>query len=114
MKKITALALFKIHKGKLDEFKQLITAFIQAVKKNEPGIVFYEWYLNEESMECMVLESYVDSDAVRSHAANVGELLQKSLEISDLKMETFGNPDAELKKMIQDMGAKNYPFFAGL
>ena len=114
MKKITATAFFKIHKGKLDEFKQLVPELIKTVKKNEPGAVLYEWYLNEETMECMVLESYADSDAVRAHSGNTGELLQKILGISDLKLETFGNPDPELKNMIKDMGAKHYPFFAGL
>jgi quinol monooxygenase YgiN len=114
MKKISATGYFKIHKGKLDEFKQLIPELIKAVKKNEPGAIHYEWYLNEETMECVVLESYADSDAVRAHAGNIGESLQKLLGISDLKLETFGNPDPELKNMIKDMGAKNYPFFAGL
>lgn len=114
MKQIKVTALFKIKEGKLNEFKQLVPSLIHAVKKNEPGAVTYDWYLNEEAMECMVLETYADSQAVLAHSANLGELLQKLLGISDLILEVFGNPDPELKKILAEMGAKLYPFFAGM
>ena len=114
MRKIKVIALFKIKEGKLNEFKQGVPGLINAVKKNEPGALTYDWYLNEEAMECMVLETYADSQALMAHAGNVGELLQKLMGISDLTLEVFGNPEAELKKILKDMGAKLYPFFAGL
>jgi len=114
MKKITVVALLKIHPGKLDEFKNKVPELIKAVKQNEPGAIMYDWFLNEDAMECTVLETYADTKAVMAHVGNVGELLQQLFEISDLSMQVFGNPDPELSKMIQDMGARHYPFFSGL
>ena len=77
MEQIKATALFKIKDGKLEEFKQLIPVFISTVKEQDPGTLTYDWYLNEDSMECVVLETYTDSPAVLAHAGNVGEHLQK-------------------------------------
>jgi len=114
MKKITAIALFKIHPGKLDEFKKLAPELIKAVKRNETGAIMYDWFLNEDTMECTVLETYADSQAVMAHVGNTGPLLQQLDEISDLSLQVFGNPDPQLGKMIQDMGARHYPFFSGL
>lgn len=114
MKQIKANALFRIKEGKLDEFKQLIHEFISAVKGKEPGNLYYDWYLNEERRECIVLEAYADSNAVLAHAANVGHLLQKTAEISDLSLEVYGKPSEELLMAIKGMNIKIYPFFAGI
>jgi len=114
MKEIKAKALFKIKEGKLGEFKELIPQFISAVKEKDPGTIIYEWYLDEERMECVVLESYADSDAVMAHVANVGGLLQKSAEFGDLTLEVFGNPSNELLKVFESIGASIYPYFSGI
>ncbi|MCK5369405.1 MAG: antibiotic biosynthesis monooxygenase, partial [Cyclobacteriaceae bacterium] len=61
MEQIKANALFKIKEGKLEEFKQLIPVLISIVKEKDPGTLTYDWYLNEDNMECTVLETYADS-----------------------------------------------------
>ena len=114
MKEIKAKALFKIKKGKLEEFKQLIPQFISAVKEKDPGTITYEWYLVEEKMECVVLEIYADSNAMLAHIANAGELLQQSLEFSEPSLEVFGNPSEELLKVFEGFGARIYPYYSGI
>jgi quinol monooxygenase YgiN len=114
MEQIKANALFKIKEGKLEEFKNLIPQFIAAVKEKDPGTLVYDWYLNEEQMECMVVEAYADSNAVLAHAVNVGEQLQKSMELSDLSIEIYGNPSEELSKAIEILAPKVFPYFSGL
>lgn len=90
MEQITATALFKIKDGKLEEFKRLIPVLISAGKEKDPGTLIYDWYLNEGNMECVVLETYSDSQAVIAPAGNVDELLQKVLEVADLSLELYG------------------------
>ena len=114
MEQITAKALFNIKEGKLKEFKQLIPEFISIVQEKDPGTLTYDWYLNEEKMECVVIEVYADSHSVLAHAGNVGGLLQKSMEFSDLSLEVYGNPSEELSKAIEGMAPKIYPFSSGL
>jgi quinol monooxygenase YgiN len=98
----------------LENFKALIPKFVSAVKERETGALTYDWYLNEERMECKVLETYADSDAVLAHAANVGELLMKSLEMSTLTLEVHGNPNEELTKALGGFSHTVYPFYLGL
>ena len=114
MEQIKLNALFKIKEDKLDEFKALIPKFITTVKEKDPGTITYDWYLNEEKMECMVLETYTDSNAVLAHAANVGELLMKSLEISELSADIYGNPSEELSKALEGFGPRVFPYYSGL
>lgn len=114
MEQIKFNALFKINEGKLEDFKALIPQFISTVKEKDPGTITYDWYLNEEKMECMVLETYADSNAVLAHAANVGDLLMKSLEIGTLSIEVYGNPSEELSKALEGFAPKVYPYYSGL
>ena len=74
----------------------------------------YDWYLNEETMECVVVETYADSQAVLAHVGNVGEHLQKLLEIADIAVEIYGNPNGELRNALDGSGYKIYPFYSGL
>jgi quinol monooxygenase YgiN len=114
MRQIKFNALIKIKEGKLDEFKRLIPQFISIVKEKDPGTVTYDWYLNEEAMECTVLETYADSDSVLAHFANAGGLVQKLLEFADLTIELYGNPSNELLTALDGMAPKIFPYYSGL
>jgi len=113
MKNIHVIAHFKIHEGKLDEFKAGADSCVEAVK-NEEGALLYDWFINEEKMECTVVETYKDSDATLAHAANVNELLGKLVVIADFSGEVFGNATDELKGALAGMNIKTVPFYNGI
>jgi quinol monooxygenase YgiN len=114
MKLVKFRALFKINEGQLDAFKQITSQFIAAVKEKDQGTLMYDWYLNEETMECSVLEDYADSDAALEHVANLGDLLGKLMELGEMSLELYGSPNEELSKALEGMDAKIFPFYAGL
>ena len=114
MKLIKVRALFKINEGQLETLKQLKEQLISVVKEKEKGTLMYDWYINEDAMECAVLEDYADSEAVLEHAANTEDLLQKLMEIGELSLEVYGDPNEELSKVLIQFGAKVFPFTSAL
>ncbi len=114
MKLIKLRALFKINEGQLEAFKQLVSQFISTVKEKDQGTLMYDWYLNKDTLECSVLEDYADSNAALEHVAHVGDLLQKLMELGEMSIELYGTPNEELSKALQGLGAKVFPYFAGL
>ena len=114
MKLIKVRALFKIKEGKLEAFKQIVSQFISTVKEKDQGTLMYDWYLNEDTMECSVLEDYADSNAALEHVANVGDLLQKLMELGEMSLELYGSPDEELSQALEGLDTKVFPFYAGL
>ena len=114
MKLIKLRALIKIKENQLEAFKQLIPQFISAVREKDQGTSMYDWYLNEDTMECSVLEDYADSDAALEHVAHVGDLLQKLMELGEMSIELYGNPNEELSKALRGLDARVFPYFAGL
>ena len=116
MKNIQITAKFKIHKGKLDEFKNIASACIVAVTKNEKGkgALQYVWFFSPDNSECVVRETYADSNAVLAHMGNVGELLGQLFGMSDFELEIYGNPSEELQNAAAGLNPKVYSFYQGL
>jgi quinol monooxygenase YgiN len=114
MNKIQVRALFKINEGQLDAFKQITSQFIATVKEMDQGTLMYDWYLNEDTLECAILEDYADSNAALEHVAHVGDLLQKLLDLGEMSIELYGSPNEELSEALKGMDAKVFPFYAGL
>ena len=114
MEQIKVIARVKIHYGKLAEFKQWASDAIAIVRAKDAGTSEYDWYFNADETECVVKETYEDSNAVMAHLGNVGELLAKGAEFGDMTLEVYGNPSEELANATADMNPAVYTFFKGL
>lgn len=114
MSKLQITALFKIHVGKLDEFRELAAQCLTVVKQKDKDTLQYDWFFNADHTECAVRETYTDSNAVFAHMGNLGELFGKLLQISDMSLEVYGDASEEAKKAIADMKGKLYSFYQGL
>lgn len=115
MNHLQVTARTKIHPGKLNEFKALVTQCVTSVKEKDRNTLQYDWFFSEDQTECVLRERYADSNAVFEHLANLGNLFGKLLEVSDLtSMEVYGNPSEELRKATVGMNPKIYSFYHGL
>ena len=113
MNTIRIIARAQIHPGKLEAFSETAAACLAATR-GDPGTQSYEWYLNADHTECVVLEVYDDSNAVLAHLANLGDLFGQLMTVSDLTIEVFGDPSPELRQVGASVGAGIYSFFQGL
>jgi len=114
MKNVQLTTRLKIHDGELNDFKARAAPCLTAVKENEIGALQYDWFFNDDQSECVIRESYKDSDSVLAHLANVGVFLGKLFEVSDLSLEVFGTPSKELKTAIEAANPIIFPFYQGL
>jgi quinol monooxygenase YgiN len=95
---LVGIARFKIHEGKLEEFKRLSAEAMEIVKAKDIGTVGYDTYFNEDESECVVLERFTDSQALIVHSENMAELSEKILSIvSVVHGELLGDPNEELR-----------------
>ena len=104
MGELQGVARFKIHDGKLDEFKRLSAEAREIVRAKDPGTLQYDLYFNDDESECMVLERFKDSEALIAHAANLGELSEAILSIVHVVHgELLGDPNAEIRANLAGM-----------
>lgn len=99
---------FKVHEGQLEAFKTLLPQFVE-MTSTEENRIYYDFTINGDVIHCR--EAYVGAEGVLAHLDNVGELLGKALEISELiRIEVHGS-EANLDKLKEPMGGLNPDWF---
>lgn len=94
-----------IHTGKLDEFKALAAEAIALVEANEPNMLGYNWYLDSSQNSCTLIEQFRGPDDILTHLGNVGEVLGKLLEVSDISIDVYGETTADVRTALDPLGA---------
>lgn len=119
-KPIQVLVELTIEKGKAGDFKTQMPPIIQKVMENEPDMLGYQWYLNQDQSKCYIIEWVKDSDAWLAHASNVGSMLPALFAIAPItRCEFFGNisPTAEevIKSALASFNVEylNYKYLNG-
>src|SRR4051794_1995254 len=87
---------FKVHPGKVEEFKKGFPMFVELTKK-EPKNLFYEFSVNGDEVFCR--EGYTDAAGLLTHLDNVGALLARAMKIADLVRVEVHGPEKELAKL---------------
>ena len=104
----TLVPYFKVHDGKLEEFKALGPKFVEKTEQ-EPKCLHYGFSFDGDQAHCR--EGYADADGVLAHLENVGELLGEALKIADITRLEVHGPEEELAKLREPLADLNPQFF---
>ncbi len=92
--------------GKSEALKERISRLIAHAKATEPGLLIYNWYMNDAETELRIVEQHANSEAVIFHGRNVASF---SAELSDLrvpkKITVYGSVSDQLRKGLTNIGA---------
>lgn len=99
---------FEIREGNLDAFTALMPAFVEKTSA-EPACLYYDFSRNGNTAFCR--EAYIGAGGVLTHLENVGELLGKFLELSDLARLEIHGPAVEIDKLREPLAGLNPTFF---
>ncbi len=105
---------FRINQGKMEQFKALFSQFIEKTK-TEDACLFYDFTINGDEVFCR--EAYVGGDGALAHLGNVGEILTKALEISELiRLELHGSSEEleKLREPLADLNPQWFVFHSGV
>ncbi len=114
MSELQGIARFKIHEGRLEEFKHLSAQLMEIARIKDTGTLQYDIYINEKKSEAVVVERFRDSKALIEHLSNQGTLGKKSLATGSVSGELLGEPSEELKAMLVDSPVGLFNFFLSM
>jgi len=114
MPELQGIARLKIHAGKLEEYKRLNALCMESVRTKDSGTLQYEVYLSADETEALVLERYRDSEALLEHFANLGDTMAAIFETCSASGEVCGDPNPELRQMLEGAGVRIFKPFASL
>ena len=105
---VTLHPYFKVHPGKLEEFKAAFPAFIEKTKSEEKNL-FYGFTIKGDEVFCR--EGYTDAEGILAHLDNVGALLAEAFKIADLiRLELHGDAE-QLDKLRKPLAYLNPAWF---
>ncbi len=104
----TLVPYFKVHDGKLDEFRKLGEQFVEKTQ-TEAKCMHYGFSFNGQQAHCR--EGYADAEALLSHLENVGALLDQVLKIADITRLEVHAPAAEIEKLREPLSELNPEFY---
>ncbi|MCV7193101.1 putative quinol monooxygenase [Mycolicibacterium brumae] len=85
-----------------------------ALAQNEPGTMRYDWHFPEDKSRWVVVEQYIDSDAVLAHLANQGAGIAGLAKLAGgLNLQVFGDLSPQLAQALQAAAPPVYSRFAG-
>jgi quinol monooxygenase YgiN len=99
---------FKIHEGKLDEFRSLGEQLVER-SKAESKCMYYGFSFNGMQAHCR--EGYVDAEGVVTHLENVSSLLEQIFKVADITRLEVHAPGAEADKLRQPLSGLNPEFY---
>lgn len=104
----TIAPYFQIPDENLERFKASCNDFI-TLTQNEDKVLYYGFSFNGNMGHCR--EGYQDAEGLLTHLDNVGELLGKALEISELARLEVHGPKEELDKLREPLANLKPQFF---
>ena len=100
---------FKVHNGKLPEFKEFCSRFIAATSQ-ETKCLYYGFTFNGHDVHCR--EAYEGAEGLLAHLDNVGAILGEALQYAEITRLEVHAAEDELAKLRQPLAALNATFFA--
>ncbi len=107
---------FEIKRGKREEFEKVVKELSDAVRLSEPGTRKYEWFIEKNGRNCIVIESYNSSESGIAHVK--GQAIHKYFPqlLKLAKVSSFnvcGDPDDALIRTLNDVNAHVFQFVSG-
>ena len=105
---ITTLTL---KEGKLEDFKQYSKEFSQFIEANEPRLIHFEQYINEDGTEVTGVQIHPDEDSMAFHLQLIREHMTQVFEFIDAikSLQIYGTPSAAFVEQMKPQPADLYP-----
>jgi quinol monooxygenase YgiN len=104
----TIVPYFKVHDGKLADFKAMCEQFVE-MTGTEDKCLYYGFTFDGDAAHCR--EGYEDAAGLLAHLENVGALLQEALQIADLTRLEVHGPEDELAQLREPLAGLGPQFF---
>ena len=111
---ITLMVHFNIHEGKQAEWRALYEIGMKDIAANEPEVIQFSMYTNDDESVFASYEIYENSEAAIKHFKLSEERISGILAASDvISVDVYGDASSELRELLQPYGTKFFNFDRG-
>ena len=101
----------KIKEGKLEEFKKHLQELVEVVETNEPRLIAFNLYLDEEGSKLTGVQVHPDAASMEFHLKVVGEHIRGAYDYLEEteSIDVFGKPTDALLGMLRQAAPPGTP-----
>jgi quinol monooxygenase YgiN len=105
------VATHTIKDGKLEEYKKLLQELVEVVETNEPRLIAFNIYLDEEGSKVSGVQVHPDAASMEFHMKVAGEHIRGSYDYLEKteSIEVFGEPSDTLLGMLRQAAPPGTP-----
>jgi len=95
-----------IREGAFDEVSRRVPELVDFINEQEPQLIAYDFYFDEQGKRMTVVSVHPNSDSLRLHMEVGRSAFQKFADLIDLKsIEVYGRPSDEVLSLLEDKAA---------
>jgi predicted metallo-beta-lactamase superfamily hydrolase len=105
------IGTYTIKNERLEEAKQRLGELVDLVETNEPRLIAFHVYLNQQGSKISVVQVHPDSDSMEFHLKIVSEHLTSAFEYLETteSEQLYGAPSETLAEMLQAYAEPGIP-----
>ena len=101
-----------LKEGKLEDFKKSCGGLVEVVEANEPRLIAFNLYVNQDGTEVTVVQVHPDADSMLFHMQvareHISEAYQSTLEKTE-RIDVYGKPSDTVLEMISQLAGSEVP-----
>lgn len=96
------IGIHKVKEGKAEELKEMLKAFPDFIERNEPRLLGFNFYMDEDETRVAVVQIHPDADSFEFHMKVAGEHIAQSYDYIEATESTwiFGAPSPAVLEMV--------------
>jgi quinol monooxygenase YgiN len=100
-----------IREGKLEDFKKSCGELLEVVEANEPRLIAFNFYANEDETEVSVVQVHPDADSMLFHMQVAREHIEQATEelLDTRDIQIYGTPNEAVLGMIRELSQSGVP-----
>jgi quinol monooxygenase YgiN len=102
----------RIKEGQLDAYIEYFREFVEFVKENEPRLIVFEGFVNDEGSRMTIVQVHPDAESMEFHmqtiGKHIGEAYDRFLDRSE-RIDVYGVPRGGVVEMIKQLASTDVP-----
>jgi len=105
------ISTYTLKEGKLEDFKHFSEEMAKFIEANEPRLIHFEQYINEDGTEVARVQIHPDADSMAFHMQLIRENMGQAFEFLDAakSYQVYGEPSGAIVEQLNQASGPEVP-----
>jgi hypothetical protein len=103
---------YALKEGSTDAYREACQEVVEMVRSEQPQMIYFAFYINEEGTEATTLQVHPDSDSMLRHMKLAEKHIEQSVGFIDftrMEISLYGNPNSTVLETMRQLSGTGVP-----